>query len=69
MKRIFFALAVLFSAGLTLLPQAWSQVPGQPGQGLPFGPGAQGATLKQPWLEASPSSAPSRQSRPARYDP
>lgn len=59
MKRIFFALALLMNAGLALLPnQARSQVPGQPGKGLPFdlGPGDKGATLKAPWLETgSPS--------------
>jgi hypothetical protein len=60
MKRILFALAVLLAVGAVLLPQgARSQGPGQPGKGLApgYGPGDQGATLKQPWLETSPTGA------------
>jgi hypothetical protein len=61
MKRTLIALAVLGSAALAILPQVVrSQVPGQPGQGLPFGlgPGDKGATLKTPWLESNTSPAP-----------
>jgi hypothetical protein len=59
MKRIFFALALVISTVLALLPNAArSQVPGQPGKGLPFdlGPGDKGATLKAPWLETGSAS-------------
>jgi hypothetical protein len=59
MKQIFFALAVLSSAAVAIVPQeVRSQVPGK---GTPFdvGSGDKGATLKQPWLDSSPSAPPS----------
>src|SRR5437016_2106347 len=58
MKKMLFALTLLLGAALAVLP-ARSQVPGQPGKGLPLdlGPGDKGAVLRQPWLE--PPGAPS----------
>jgi hypothetical protein len=58
MKQILFALAVLLSAGLALLPQAYSQVPGGPSPPQPYGPGDKGSVLKQPWLDTGSSPAP-----------
>jgi hypothetical protein len=69
MKRLLFALAVLLSAGLAMLPEAArSQVPGQSGKGLPFdlGPTDKGATLRQPWLETgTPAAGPTGGAQPS----
>ncbi len=65
MKRNLFALAVLCSAALALVPQAAnSQQPNQP-----LGPGDQGATFRQPWLGSSltPGTTPPASSQTPNY--
>ncbi len=57
MKRTVFALAVLLSAALTLLPHAHSQNP-------VVGPGDKGAVLRQPWLETGTGPAPTAPAAP-----
>jgi hypothetical protein len=65
MKKTVFALAALLCGGLALLPDAArSQVPGQPGKGLPFGPGDKGAVFKAPWENSTPP-APTGASSPS----